>query len=208
MLIKAVMVDVDGVIVAHPDPKGWSTDLERDLGLSAARLQEAFFKPHFGDVIHGRADLHERLRPVLAEIAPHLSAEVLTSYWFEHDAHLNHDLLAQLAEVRQGGVQLHLATVQEHRRANYLWRTLGLSQLFDAIHYAAELGWAKPAAEFFAAVEGRTGFEPENVFFIDDRAENVEAARARGWHAATWTGERRLADLLSEAGACGTRQGG
>jgi len=198
--IKAIMVDVDGVIVVHPDPKGWSINLERDLGLSAARLQEAFFKPYFGDVVHGRVDLHERLTPVLAEIAPHLSAETLTAYWFEHDAHLDRDLLAQLAEIRARGVQLHLATVQEHRRAEYLWNTMGLCQLFDGMHYAAELGWAKPAAEFFVAVEHRTGFAPAELFFIDDRLENVEAARARGWHAAPWTGERRLADLVREAG--------
>ena len=200
MRLKAIMVDVDGVVVVHPDPKGWSANLERDLGLSAARLQEAFFKPHFGDVVHGRADLHERLSPVLAQIAPHLTAETLTTYWFEHDAHLDQDLLAQLAEIRERGVQLHLATVQEHRRADYLWRTMGLCRLFDGMHYAAEVGWAKPAPEFFAAVERRTGFASGELFFIDDRVENVEAARARGWHAATWTGERRLADLMREAG--------
>lgn len=200
MSVKAIMVDVDGVIVIHPDPKGWSANLERDLGLSAARLHEAFFKPHFGDVVHGRANLRERLAPVLAEIAPHLSVERLTAYWFGHDAHLDHGLLAQLAELRARGLQLHLATVQEHERADYLWRTMGLCQLFDGMHYAADLGWAKPAPEFFAAVERRTGFEPEELFFIDDRPENVEAARARGWHAAVWTGERRLADVMGEAG--------
>ena len=34
------------------------------------------------------------------------------------------------------------------------------------------------------------------VFFIDDKAANVEAARARGWRAAVWTGRDRLADLI------------
>jgi putative hydrolase of the HAD superfamily len=194
------MVDVDGVVVVHPDPRGWSAELERDLGLSAARLQEAFFKPHFGDIVHGRAELFERLGPVLAEIAPHLSAETLVSYWFEHDAHLDHDLLDQLAEVRNRGIQLHLATVQEHRRADYLWRTLGFQHRFDAIHYAADIGWAKPASEFFANIEARTGFRGGELFFIDDRLENVEAARALGWRAAVWTGEHRLADLMVEAG--------
>jgi len=198
--LKALMIDVDGVVVVHPDPRGWSVNLERDLGLSAERLQQAFFKPHFGDIVHGRAALHERLTPVLAEIAPHLSSETLTTYWFEQDAHLDHDLLDQLAEVRSRGVELHLATVQEHQRAGYLWRTLGLCDRFDAMHYAADLGWAKPAPEFFAAVEMRTGFAPAELFFIDDKPDNIEAARARGWRGAIWTGRRRLADLMREAG--------
>jgi putative hydrolase of the HAD superfamily len=198
--LKALMVDVDGVVLVHPDPKGWSVNLERDLGLSAERLQQMFFKPHFGDIVHGRAGLHERLGPVLAEIAPHLSSEALVTYWFEQDAHLDHDLLDQLAEVRSRGIALHLATVQEHQRADYLWRTLGLRERFDAMHYAADLGWAKPAQEFFAAIEARTGFKPAELFFIDDKPDNIEAARTRGWRGAVWTGKRRLADLMREAG--------
>jgi putative hydrolase of the HAD superfamily len=201
MPVKALMVDVDGVIVVHPDPKGWSVNLERDLGLSAERLQACFFKLHFGDVILGRAGLHERLGPVLEEIAPGLSSQTLANYWFEQDSRLDHDLLEQLAAMRSQGVALHLATVQEHERADHLWRTVGLNTRFDAMHYAADLGCAKPAAAFFAEVERRTGFAGPELFFIDDRVENVEAARARGWQAALWTGERRLADLMVEAGA-------
>lgn len=191
------MVDVDGVIVANPDPGGWSANLERDLGLKTEDLQAKFFAPHFGDIIHGRAALRERLAPVLEEIAPHLTCDQLCAYWFENDSHLDHNLLDQLAALRAQGVELHLATVQEHERAAYLWETMALKDRFDAIHYAAALGHAKPAPEFYAAIEARTGFAPEDLFFIDDKAANVEAALARGWKAAVWTGRERLADLLA-----------
>lgn len=194
------MVDVDGVIVAHPDPKGWSVNLERDLGLRVQDLQEKFFAAHFEDIVHGRVAMRERLAPVLAQIAPHLSCDQLCAYWFENDSHLDHDLLEQLAALRAGGVQLHLATVQEHERAAYLWDTMALKDRFDAIHYAADLGHAKPADGFYAEIEARTGFAPADLFFIDDKAPNVEAAQARGWKAAVWTGKERLADLLAKAG--------
>jgi putative hydrolase of the HAD superfamily len=200
MSIKALMVDVDGVIVVHPDPRGWSADLERDLGLAPERLQEAFFQPHFRDIVHGRAPLEARLAPVLREIAPHLTADVLIAYWFERDADPDLGLLADLADIRTGGLEVHLATVQEHRRADYLWRTLRLRERFDAMHYAADLGCAKPAPEFFAAIESRTGFGPADLFFVDDRGENVAAAERRGWRAALRTGERRIGDLMRAAG--------
>jgi putative hydrolase of the HAD superfamily len=196
MPLKAMMVDVDGVVVVHPDPRGWSANLEADLGLKVELLQSAFFAAHFGDIIMGRAGLHERLAPVLAEIAPHLSSETLAAYWFENDSHLDHDLLDQLAGLREGGLELHLATVQEHQRAGYLWTTMGLKARFDAIHYAADLGCAKPDPAFFEKVEARTGFAPEEMFFIDDKLSNVEAAKARGWHAALWTGKQKLAELM------------
>ncbi|BCB19149.1 hypothetical protein [Bosea sp. ANAM02] len=60
------MVDVDGVVIMHPDPQGWSAHLERDLGLSTALLQSAFFAPHWHDIVLGRAGLRERLAPVAA----------------------------------------------------------------------------------------------------------------------------------------------
>jgi hypothetical protein len=100
MAIKVLMVDADGVIIAHPHPHGWSLTLEKDLDLARETLQTAFFKRHFADVVHGRAALRDRLAPVLREIAPHLTCDQLIDYWFSNDAHINHDLLDQLAAAR------------------------------------------------------------------------------------------------------------
>ena len=203
MRFKALMLDVDGVVIVHPDPRGWSAHLERDLDLSSELLHAAFFQPHWQDIILGRADLRARLEPVLAEIAPHLSAETLTRYWFENDAHLNHGLLAQLDPIRSAGVKLHLATVQEHQRARHIWHGLELKRSFDDMHYAAELGCAKPDERFFRVVEAKSGFSPSDIFFIDDKQANVDAAHARGWSAALWNGTRSVTALMEQAADCG-----
>lgn len=201
MRFKALMVDIDGVVIVHPDPQGWSAHLEHDLGLSPALLQSAFFEPHWPDIILGRAALRDRLSPVLAEIAPGLGVDRLVEYWFENDAHLDQRLLAELAPIRASGVKLHLATVQEHERARYIWDGLALKQHFDGMHYAADLGWAKPAVQFFQAAAARSGFAPDEIFFIDDKQANVDAACGEGWSAALWDGTRPLAALMAEA-AC------
>ena len=194
------MVDVDGVIVHPAHPGGWSERLEADLGLPVAELQRAFFAPHWNDIALGRADLHDRLAPVLARIAPQLSSETLADYWFANDARLDMELLADLAGLRAAGVELHLATIQEHHRARYLWETVGLNAQFDAMHYAADLGCAKPDAAFFRAIEARTGFAPGDLLLIDDRANNIEGALNCGWGAVLWDGTRRLGDVLAESG--------
>ncbi|WP_306224738.1 HAD family hydrolase [Bosea beijingensis] len=160
MRFKALMVDVDGVVIVHPDPQGWAVHLERDLGLPQKLLQSAFFQPHWPDIIMGRAGLRERLGPVLARIAPGLGADRLIRYWFENDAHLDHGLLAQLGPIRASGVKLYLATVQEHERARYIWDELALKQHFDGMHYAAELGCTKPDGAFYRAVAARSGLSP------------------------------------------------
>lgn len=194
------MVDVDGVIVHPAHPGGWAERLEADLGLPVAELGRAFFAPHWKDVSLGRADLHDRLAPVLAQIAPQLTSEALADYWFAHDARLDTQLLDDLARVRAGGLELHLATVQEHHRARYLWETLDLGRRFDAMHYAADLGCAKPEPAFYRAIEARTGFTSGHLLLIDDRADNIEGARACGWRTILWDGTRRLGEALAEAG--------
>ena len=189
------MVDVDGVLIAPP-PGGWAAEMEADLGLSPAVLQDHFFAPHWTDIVLGRAGLHERLAPMLAQHAPHLTSRQLAAYWFEKDAALDAALLDDLAALRASGVEVHLATVQEHERAAWLWDRLRLRDRFDAIHYAADLGARKSDPAFYAAVEARTGFAPEELLLIDDTPANVEAARAAGWGAAHWTAGARLTDLL------------
>jgi putative hydrolase of the HAD superfamily len=77
MSLKALMVDVDGVIVVLPEGRHWWTDLEADLGLDPQLLRSKFFAPNFEDIVHGRADLHERLAPFLAEAAPLLTSAAL-----------------------------------------------------------------------------------------------------------------------------------
>jgi putative hydrolase of the HAD superfamily len=199
MTIKAIMVDVDGVLVTHPDPSGWHVHLKRDLGLSPDDLQQHFFAYHWDDVVHGRAGLRERLSLVLAKLTPQIEPDRLIRYWFANDAHVNKPLLRELISLRCQGLATHLATVQEHERAQYLWETLDLREYFDGMHYAAALGCSKPDATFFRAIETRTGFKPSEIFFIDDKLANIEAAWAAGWRAALWTGDSSLQTLLASS---------
>ncbi|MGH8131807.1 MAG: HAD family hydrolase [Steroidobacteraceae bacterium] len=43
-------------------------------------------------------------------------------------------------------------------------------------------GVMKPHAGIYAEAERRFALTPEETVFIDDRADNIDAARARGWH--------------------------
>ncbi|MDP1643260.1 MAG: HAD family hydrolase [Phenylobacterium sp.] len=196
--VRTLMIDVDGVVIRHPDGLRWDHAIEADLGVDPAEFQSAFFADHWTDVVNGRADLHERLAIALPDFAPHLTPEALTDYWFSKDAHLDQGFLDQLAALN-GRYALHLATVQEHLRAAYLWNELGLKDRFAEIHYAAAYGCGKPDPAFFDAVAARTGHGPHELLLIDDSPRNVEAARACGWRAGLWDGTRTVADVIAEA---------
>ena len=56
--------------------------------------------------------------------------------------------------------------------------------LASRVFPSSEIGWRKPAVEFFRAVEMRLGLEPaELVMFGDNPELDVAAAQAAGWHA-------------------------
>jgi putative hydrolase of the HAD superfamily len=194
--LKALPVDVDGVLIT-PRLGGWAADMQADLDLSRADLADHFFAVHWEDICLGKAGLHERLALVLARIAPHLTSQQLAAYWFAKDSVLDYQLLDDLALMRARGLQMHLATVQEHERAAYLWNRLGFRGQFDAMHYAADIGAKKTDPVFYATVETRTGFAGDELLLIDDTPANIEAARAAGWRALLWTGAMRLPDLLA-----------
>ncbi|WP_051435111.1 HAD family hydrolase [Microvirga flocculans] len=200
--MRAIMVDVDGVLVRgrSDDGRHWSMSLEADLGISADDLHREFFAVYWDEIVIGRAALADRLRPVLRKIAPHLTAEQLIEYWFSRDARLDESLLADLIQLRSSGIQIHLATNQEHLRAKYLLDKLGLAKHVDSIQYSAQIGAKKPEPEFFRAVVARTGFNPSDILLIDDAARNVQGAKAMGWSAALWTNERPLHKILSDIG--------
>jgi putative hydrolase of the HAD superfamily len=188
LAIKALMMDVDGVLVdGRPeDGSHWSTSLQEDFGFPADLLQELFFAPYWDRIVDGRAGLMEHLPTVLRQIAPGVSPESLVSYWFARDARLDVPLLRQLAEVRSAGIPVYLATNQEHLRAAYLMKELGLAEHVDGILYSARLGAAKPDADFFARAQVAVGLRAEDILLIDDSQRNIEAARNVGWKALHW----------------------
>ncbi len=59
---------------------------------------------------------------------------------------------------------------------------------------------AKPEPEIYAIAERRFGLPPEQLFFIDDKAENIAAAKARGWHGHVFNGADALEKDLVRLG--------
>ena len=193
------MMDVDGVLVSGrpTDGRHLFAELENDLGLSPDRLRETFFTPFWEAIVTGREGLTERLAPVLAEIAPKVSAERLIAYWFENDSRVDETVLAAVKRYRQRGVPVFLATNQEHMRADYLMQQVGLGEHVDGIIYSAALGCRKPTAAFFDQAAEIAGVEPADIVLVDDTLANIEGARQRGWNAVHWTNERPLAEALA-----------
>src|SRR5688572_26843640 len=140
------MLDVDGVLVdGRPeDGRHWQASLEEDLGFTADALQKQFFVPYWDDIVLGRAELMDHLTTALHQIAPHVSPVAFVSYWFERDSRLDASFFPEFSWLRSSGIRVYLATNQEHLRAGYLMKTMGLADHVDGIFYSARLGAQKP----------------------------------------------------------------
>ncbi|MGA9607983.1 MAG: HAD-IA family hydrolase [Rouxiella badensis] len=193
-MIKALMVDVDGVLVCgRPiDSNPWASCLDTDLGLSAADLHREFFLPYWDEIVVEKLGLVESLEISLPKIAPELSIESLVRYWFENDSFINMQLLNELKRYRANNIKIYLATNQEHMRAAYIMNELALSKYVDGIYYSAALGYRKPSEEFFKAITSLSGFYPEELLLLDDTPLNVSTAQSLGWNACLWTNDSFL----------------
>jgi HAD superfamily hydrolase (TIGR01509 family) len=75
---------------------------------------------------------------------------------------------------------------------------------FDAVVVSHEAGARKPDPRFFEYAHRFAECDKAECVFVDDIAENVEAARRFGWHAVQYTG---FEEMLAGLAALGVKAG-
>jgi putative hydrolase of the HAD superfamily len=100
-------------------------------------------------------------------------------------------LPALLGHVRRTGTKLALLSNAPEPLAQGI-DVLRWSQHFDHRYYSCRLRAAKPDPLAFQLVLSDLGVQPDEVLFIDDRAENTRTARDLGMHAITFTSATAL----------------
>jgi putative hydrolase of the HAD superfamily len=189
---RALLLDVDGVLVAPPQPFSATLtapgSLKNLLTLASRRKAvQAFFHGPFLMASTGDADLKRILPPYLAELGYAGTPAQFMAEWFGHENCLNLPLLDEVQRLRGKGWRTYLATNQEQYRLKYLMGDMGLEQLVDGELSSCTLGVRKPDAGYFGRVQVKLKLPPEQIVFWDDAAGNVEAALEAGWAAHLYT---------------------
>ncbi len=197
--IKHVLFDADGVLQHTPD--GWIAGAEPYLGHRAME----FLRRVSGEELTTLAGQREFLPLIEAAMADFgITArveEVHRAIWLRIEP--VEQSLALVRALRRNGYGVHLGTNQERTRAAHMREVLGYDALFDVSCYSFELGACKPDEAFFVEAARRIGANPAAILFIDDRADNVAAARDVGLAAEQWTiadGHRILHGILDDHG--------
>ena len=196
-----LVLDIDGVVSlaqpgsAHP----WYATLKADLDLDYEAIERGFFSGEFLEVLRGRLDLYVALQDYFTPLGLADRLEAFVAYWFDKDSVIDRGVLAQADAWRQRtGGRCFAGANQEHHRVAYLRDQAGLGAHFDEIIYSAALGVCKPERVFFTNAQARMGVAvAHSILFVDDKAENVDAARAAGWRAMLYRGPESLEKALA-----------
>jgi putative hydrolase of the HAD superfamily len=189
-MTRAVFFDVDGVLVhgyhARPElTRRWNVNLLADLGVDPDRFTSEFiFDIFIKKVVIGEMSIIDALDRRLPGLGYKGSPMAFLHYWLTHDSVLNTELIEIIRRLKgRTDLRLFIATNQDHTRAQWLWHTLGLGELFEDIFYSARAGIRKPERGFFDFIEHRIGPQSEPPLFFDDTPKVVDGARAHGWEA-------------------------
>ncbi|WP_404403270.1 HAD-IA family hydrolase [Pelagibacterium halotolerans] len=189
-MARAVFFDVDGVLVHgyHAKPElqqRWDENLLEDLGIRPEDFKTEFIYGTFiNEVLPGKLSLVAALDDVLPRLGYKGSSLTLVDYWLRHDSNIDVAMFETVKKLaRQPGVDLYMATNQDHLRAFYIWQELGYGDLFKDMFYASRMGVSKPDAAFFDRVMERIGPQDTPPLFFDDSPKVIEAANAYGWEA-------------------------
>ena len=195
MAIGHVLFDADGVLQELPG--GWRERVRPYLGERAEEFLELTWREEW-PCLEGAVDY----LPMLARHLDLFGVAVPAERFFHDvwcDLRVDERSVALVGALRAQGLGVHLATNQEMHRTAYMRDALGYDRLFERSFYSWQVGHAKPSPHFFEVVLERLGASGAEVLFIDDTAENVDAARRAGLRAEHWSldlGHERLVAAL------------
>jgi HAD superfamily hydrolase (TIGR01509 family) len=115
---------------------------------------------------------------------------------------VNHEVVPLVTQLHSAGHRLGVLsnTCEAHWQYVFDGRYSFLNRLFDVYALSYELKLLKPEPEIYLAAARLAGYEPGEILFVDDRPENVAAARAVGFDAVEFTTSRALAADLRARG--------
>lgn len=89
--------------------------------------------------------------------------------------------IALHAELRRLGFETYIFSNTNDLAIEHVRRNFPFFANFDGYIFSYEVGGLKPQPEIYAAMEAMTGRRGADLIYIDDRPENIETGRARGW---------------------------
>ena len=198
-MIKVICLDLGKVIV----------DYDPTIPLNALGTRSALSLPEIMQVLtdreplllfdRGRYSRSDFYRTMCARLKLDVSTEEFERLWTS--LFLPEPLLPEsfLLGLKRRYRLLMLSNVNEVH-FEFIWKNYPLVHHIEDRLLSYELGCLKPEPAIYRIAIDRAGVRPQEIFFADDRPENVEAARQAGIVATCFQSEQQLKLALVQAG--------
>ena len=194
----AVVLDIGNVLI------DWQPEIFFDRHMPAdarARMFEEADLHGMNLRIDRGADLHAT---VMAKAAQHPRWAPMIRLWHDRWLEMASPAITGsvrlMAALRRRGVPVFALSNFGIAPFEIARRAYPFLDAFDRRWISGHLGLVKPEPEIYARLEADSGIAPERLLFTDDRADNIAAARARGWQTHLFTTPQNLAGHLRAAG--------
>jgi 2-haloacid dehalogenase len=198
---RAVVFDIGNVLVT------WAPERLYDQLLPRAEREALFERAG----LHAMNDRVDRGAPWKETV--YAKAEEFPEYrdvirawhdrWIEMASPLIPHSWHLLRQLKAAGVPVFALTNFGRESFDYALGVYPELAEFDRSYVSGRMGVIKPEAAIYEMVEADCGLKGSELFFTDDRAENIEAAVARGWQAHRFTEPAGLAAELVRLGLLG-----
>ena len=195
-MIKAIIFDFGRVISAQK-PLSLFRSYEDELGLEPGTINFIMFDSEaWQEALVGRKTVEEFWYEIGPELGLNSGDEVdAFRHRYHADEAINEGLL-ELINRLHGNYKLAVLSNSPPGLAQWLadWKML---HPFDVVFCSGDEGIAKPHTKAFELTLERLGVKPDEVVFIDDTLEHVEASRKMGLHGILFTTAEELEKELN-----------
>ena len=195
-----ILFDVGGVLLTN----GWDHG-ERAAAVEKFHMDAADLNARNEEVFaawdRGEITMDDYLNFTVFHEPRSFSREEFVAFLLDQSRLLPDGALDILKELAASGKFILGALNNEAREPNdYRFNKFGLRSYFDVTLSSCYLGMRKPEEAIFRLAIDVMGGKSERILFIDDRQENVEAARAMGIVAILFKGANALRSELANLG--------
>ena len=190
-----LIFDLGNVVLRHSEPVLFAN-------ISAACDDPAAARPLLGGVFAaGGGDLQPTrifFESIRRQIGFSKSYEEFESLWCSHFSH--DDEMEQLVRALAERYRLVILSNTNDAHWRFLHREYDILSVPHALYTSFELGIEKPSPAIYERVLELEGRAAKDAIFVDDKPENVEAARILGINAILFTGRDALVAALDALG--------
>ena len=198
MSVDLVIFDIGNVLIE------WQPERYYDATIGRARREAMFAEVDLhamNDIIDRGGDFRETIYQT-ADRFPDWSDEIRLWHddWIELAKPAIPHSVRLLRALRQSGVQVHALTNFGIGTFDFAATRYDFLNEFDMRFVSGHMGVIKPDPRIYEMVEETCGHAPGSILFTDDRADNIAAARARGWNTHLFEGPQGWAERLVAEG--------